>query len=97
MIRRIDFNCRSLERREPARVDIAADIGQYRADWRRSPDWDRMWSRMFNWGDDRHGVRPVGGRVGDDRIGDYRVGEYGVGDDRYVTLGTGSVQRPRRP
>ena len=31
MIRRIDFDCRSLERRETARVDIAADIGRYRA------------------------------------------------------------------
>jgi len=32
MIRRIDFDCRSLERRGQARVDIAADIGQYRAE-----------------------------------------------------------------
>src|SRR5688572_18259547 len=44
-VRRIDFNCRSPDRRAPARVDIAADIGQYPADWRRSPDWDRTWSR----------------------------------------------------
>ena len=75
-IRRIDFNCRSLERRE-ATVDISADIGRYRADWRRSPDWDRVWSRMFNWTDDR---------FGDNR--DYRYG--GAGDDRiggWVTLG----------
>ena len=92
MIRRIDFNCRSLERREPARVDIAADIGQYRADWRRSPDWDRTWSRMFNWGDERYGDNRYGrvgdGRLGDGRIGDGRIGEYGISDDRYVTLGT---------
>jgi hypothetical protein len=76
MIRRIDFNCRSLERRETT-VDIAADIGRYRADWRRSPDWDRMWSRMFNWTDDRYGDngRPYGG-AGDDRLGGW------------VTLGT---------
>ena len=58
MIRRIDFNCRSLERRQTT-VDIAADIGRYRADWRRSPDWDRVWSRMFNWTDDRYGEQPV--------------------------------------
>jgi hypothetical protein len=51
-IRRIDFECRSLAPRV-TRVDIAADIGPYRAEWRRSPDWDRMWSRMFNWDDDR--------------------------------------------
>ena len=79
MIRRIDFNCRSLERREPARVDIAADIGQYRAEWRRSPDWDRMWSRMFNWGDERYGDT----RYGRDR---YVAGELAT--DGWITLGT---------
>jgi hypothetical protein len=51
-IRRIDFQCRSLAPRV-TRVDIAADIGPYRTEWRRSPDWDRVWSRMFNWDDDR--------------------------------------------
>ncbi len=81
MIRRIDFNCRSLERRQTT-VDIAADIGRYRAEWRRSPDWDRTWSRMFNWTDDN--------RYSDNR-GDYRYG--GTGRDRletdgWVTLGT---------
>jgi hypothetical protein len=52
-IRRIDFECRSLAPRV-ARVDIAADIGPYRAEWRRSPDWDRVWSRMFNWDDGQY-------------------------------------------
>jgi hypothetical protein len=52
MIRRIDFDCRSTFPRV-TRVDIAADIGPYRAEWRRSPDWERRWSRMFNWDDDR--------------------------------------------
>jgi hypothetical protein len=79
MIRRIDFNCRSLERREPARVDIAADIGQYRAEWRRSPDWDRMWSRMFNWGDERYG---------DNRYGRDQYVSGGLGADGWITLGT---------
>jgi hypothetical protein len=51
-IQRIDFDCRSLFPRV-TRVDIAADIGPYRAEWRRSPDWERRWSRMFNWDDDR--------------------------------------------
>ena len=50
-IQRIDFNCRSVFPRV-TRVDIAADIGPYRAEWRRSPDWDRTYSRMFNWDDD---------------------------------------------
>ncbi len=80
MIRRIDFNCRSLERREPARVDIAADIGQYRAEWRRSPDWDRTWSRMFNWGDERYG---------DNRYGRDRYVSGGLARPTgWITLGT---------
>lgn len=66
-IRRIDFDCRSMEPRGQARVDIAADIGQYRAEWRRSPDWDRMWSRMFNWSDDRYGDNRYDNRYGRDR------------------------------
>jgi hypothetical protein len=79
MIRRVDFNCRSVERRG-ATVDIAADIGRYRAEWRRSPDWDRMWSRMFNWTDD--------GRVGSDRVGNDRyVTGPGLNTDGWVTLG----------
>lgn len=70
LIRRIDFDCRSLAPRV-TRVDIAADIGQYRAEWRRSPDWDRVWSRMFNWTDDnRYAGRP---------------GRPIVPGDRYVT------------
>lgn len=76
LIRRIDFNCRSLERRETT-VDIAADIGRYRADWRRSPDWDRMWSRMFNWTDDN---RFVGG-TGRDRL------DGPLNTNGWVTLG----------
>jgi len=51
-IERLEFNCRS-DGRGAAHVDIAADIGRYQAEWRRSPDWDRMWSRMFHW-DDRN-------------------------------------------
>jgi len=76
-IRRIDFACRSVGPRV-TRVDIAADIGQYRADWRRSPNWDRVWSRMFNWDDNQY----AGNR-------DYKYG--GTGGDRladgWVTLG----------
>ncbi|HYM18031.1 MAG TPA: hypothetical protein VEU06_05660 [Micropepsaceae bacterium] len=50
-VRRLDFNCRS-ESVRGSEVDIAADIGRFRAEWRRSPDWDRVWSRMFNWTDE---------------------------------------------
>ncbi len=48
-IRQIAFKCHSLDRHGPARIEIAADIGRYRDTWRRSPDWARMWARMFNW------------------------------------------------
>jgi hypothetical protein len=85
MIRRIDFDCRSTQPRI-ARVDINADIGQYRADWRRSPDWDRVWSRMFNWSDDRL----VGGPVYGDR---YAQGPLETGG--WITLGTEVFQGPR--
>jgi hypothetical protein len=68
MIRRIDFDCRSLQR-EGGRVDISAEVGRYQAEWRRSPDWDRMWSRVFPWANDRD-------RYDRDRR---------VDNDRYVT------------
>lgn len=29
---------------------MSADIGRYRGDWQRNPDFGRVWSRMFNWG-----------------------------------------------
>lgn len=84
LIRRIDFDCRALAPRV-TRVDIAADIGQYRAEWRRSPDWNRVWSRMFDWTDDQYA----------DNGYDYRYG--GAGSDRltgplntagWITLGS---------
>jgi len=72
MIRRLDFNCRATNR-DGARVDIAADVGRYQAEWRQSPDWERMWSRMFNWGNR------------DNRNGNDRYGNNRYGNDRYVT------------
>ena len=57
LIKRIDFNCKANSRRDVT-VDISADIGRYQAEWRASPDWDRMWSRTFAWArDDRDGRR----------------------------------------
>jgi hypothetical protein len=52
-VRRIDFKCRALERRT-AQIHIAADIGRYRETWRRHPNFERTWSRLFNWGNDRN-------------------------------------------
>jgi len=80
MIRRLDFNCRPTDRGR-ATVDIAADVGRYQAEWRRSPDWDRMWSRVFPWAN-----APSGDRYGyNDRFGNDRFGNDRYGNDRYVT------------
>jgi hypothetical protein len=58
----IYFDCRSTAPRG-SRVDIAADIGEYRAEWRQSPDWLTVWSRVFNWPDQVGGNFPGrGGR-----------------------------------
>lgn len=49
-IRRLDFDCRA-EARRGARIHVTADVGRYRDEWRRNPDWDRLWSRIFpGWG-----------------------------------------------
>jgi hypothetical protein len=56
-VQRLDFTCRSTSVRG-GDIDIAADIGRFRAEWQRSPDWRDRWSRMFSWGDqndDRYG------------------------------------------
>jgi len=56
-IRRLDFDCRSQARN--ARIYIAAEVGGYRDEWRRNPDWDRVWSRIFGgWGPVAHPQRP---------------------------------------
>ncbi len=48
-ISRLDFNCRSEGR--PATITVIADVGNNnRNAWMRSPDWQRDWSRVFNWG-----------------------------------------------
>jgi len=52
MIRRVDFDCRAQDRGN-AQVEISADVGRYQAEWRHSPDWDRVWSRVFPWANDR--------------------------------------------
>jgi len=47
-VRDISFTCRSDER-GGAKVYLAAEIGRYRNDWMKSPDWALFWSRLFNW------------------------------------------------
>jgi len=48
-VQKVHTNCHS-DRRGGATIDVAADIGRYRSNWQRSPDWSRTWARMFNWG-----------------------------------------------
>jgi hypothetical protein len=64
-IRRIDFTCHS-EQRRGSRVDIAADIGRYRAEWRASPNWSRFWANAFPWANDRDDDRWI--RVSTERF-----------------------------
>ena len=64
-IESIYFDCRANAPRG-SRVDIAADIGNYRAEWRQSPEWATVWSRIFNWPDEVAGFPGRGGRGGAD-------------------------------
>ena len=48
-VRDISFTCRS-EERSGGKIYIAANVGRFQDEWRRSPDWMLFWSRMFNWG-----------------------------------------------
>jgi hypothetical protein len=48
-IKRLAFNC-SAGRYHDATIRIAADIGSHRDEWRRNPNFGRMWAHMFNWG-----------------------------------------------
>jgi hypothetical protein len=55
-VRSITFRCRSLARRS-GRIQISADIGEYRDTWRRHPSFERLWGNLFNWDDDDRGDR----------------------------------------
>ena len=48
-LNRLNFTCASLDQHD-AIIRISADIGRYRNDWMRGPNWGNAWSRMFNWG-----------------------------------------------
>ena len=47
-VRDVTFTCRSDER-SGGKIYIAADVGRYQDEWRRSPDWMLFWSRLFHW------------------------------------------------
>jgi len=49
-VRKLDFTCRGFSRGATG-ININADITTYRDEWRRSPDWNNFWARVFtNWG-----------------------------------------------
>src|ERR1700749_2824479 len=50
----VSFTCRSDEF-SGGKIYIEADVGRYQAEWRRSPDWALLWSRLFNWGNAQSG------------------------------------------
>jgi hypothetical protein len=50
-IRALTFDC-GVRGRHDAIIRVSADVGRYRGDWQRNPDFNRMWSRVFNWGSD---------------------------------------------
>jgi hypothetical protein len=45
----LTFACTSMNGRD-ATISISADVGRYRQDWMRGPNWRGTWARMFNWG-----------------------------------------------
>jgi hypothetical protein len=48
-LNRLAFACTALDRRGGT-IRISADVGRYRNDWMRGPNWRSTWARMFNWG-----------------------------------------------
>jgi hypothetical protein len=47
-IRKITTRCHAFQR-SGSQIELEADIGQYRDAWRSSPNWNQVWSRIFNW------------------------------------------------
>lgn len=73
IVKRIDFVCRSLER-GGAKINIMADVGRYRDDWKKSPEWNNVWAKLFNLG--AAGPAPQRNswvRIGRKRFSDYEM------------------------
>jgi len=47
-VRDVSFTCRS-DARGGAKIYLAAEVGRYKDEWMRSPDWALFWSHMFHW------------------------------------------------
>jgi hypothetical protein len=57
-VRKLDFTCRGFSHGATG-ININADITTYRDEWRRSPDWNNFWARVFtNWGPPATGPMP---------------------------------------
>jgi hypothetical protein len=50
-LRNLSFRC-AADHPGRAGIRVVADVGRYRDEWRRNPDFDRLWARTFNWGSD---------------------------------------------
>lgn len=48
-VRRLDLRCDSSDR-HGGRIRVLADVGRYRGDWMRGPNWGATWAHVFNWG-----------------------------------------------
>lgn len=55
-VQRLDFDCEPIASGNGSvaiSADVVADVGQYQDEWRKSPDWERTWSRVFDWAKQR--------------------------------------------
>lgn len=53
-VERLDFDCEPIDRGRGSvdvSVDVVAEIGPYQDEWRRSPDWEDVWPKVFEWAD----------------------------------------------
>jgi len=51
-VERLDFDCEptdGFKANVAISADVVADVGRYQDDWRKSPDWESTWSKIFDW------------------------------------------------
>lgn len=83
-VRQVAFNCRVMGPARQSDVDIVADVGRYRAEWRNNPNWERQWSRVFAWANDRDDNRGPGNwGNGPGRPGNGAGGWMPIGSERF--------------
>jgi len=83
-IARLNFICGARDR-SGGTIRVTADVGRYRAQWMRGPNWGATWAHIFNWGSNAInnwqylGAAKFTGRHGDDNT---FTGWRGRGSDR---------------